>query len=116
MKEHQFYVPREILLKLLNHDYHIRARKNFKGDITYCIYDRSASPIIAMKEDDFRAVAHLTKKSEGLITLDLRKVRSLHGNSFIKKLYKLSRQVKSQNHEQATRKNTKGSSQERTEG
>lgn len=116
MKEHQFYVPREILLKLLTHDYHIRARKNFKGDITYCIYDRTASPIIAMKEDDFRAVAHLTKRNEGIITIDLRKVRALHGNSFIKKLYKLSKEIKSKNHEQTAGKNTEGSSQKRAEG
>lgn len=116
MKEHQFYVPREVLISLINHEYHIRARKNFKGDNTYCVYNKSASPIISMREDDFKAVEHLTKKKDGIITLDLRKVRALHGNSVIKKLYKLSRQIKSQNHEQATRKNTEGSSQERTEG
>lgn len=55
----------------------------------WCIYDGKASPLQYFGNATFTMISELLKEDKiGRHTLDLRKVRALHGNHGLKKLYK----------------------------
>ena len=58
----------------------------------YAVYDSIANPIYSVSDANYRKLAPLIKTDKkGRITLNLTKVRQLHGNEWLKKEYKSSK-------------------------
>lgn len=59
------------------------------GSSGYRLRSPDHSPILKINPRTWRQIRHLMRKGKyGLFLIDKRKVRSLHGNSWIKKNYK----------------------------
>jgi hypothetical protein len=76
------------LLKLLLEGCFLMQRKNFKRKGDYCLYKGKGNPHQYIKPKLLNSIRHLLKTNNGVLTLDLREVRKLHGNSLLKKEYK----------------------------
>ena len=67
----------------------IAKRKSNYRKSEWCIYQDKMNPLRYIGKRSFLAASEMLKVDKnGLHTLDLRKVRSLHGNCWLKKLYK----------------------------
>jgi len=80
------------VIKDLVNGIYLMKRTNFYGNEMYMLYDGKMKPqrYVLKRTIDKGIISALLKKDAACrITLDLRVVRKLHGNSFIKEQYKL---------------------------
>jgi len=66
-------------------------RKNFRRKETHCLYRERGVPVEYIKPKLYKEIRDLLKIKKGMVTLDYREVRKLHGNNWLKKEYKKRR-------------------------
>ena len=83
---------RELISTLLDGGFLFK-RQNRDKRFTYALYKGNMTVIGAVTNTQYRRFIGLFKEHQDRLTLNLRTVRSMHGNSLIKQLYKKSKSV-----------------------
>ena len=71
---------------------YILPRTGHNGKPGYCIYDGKQNPVRTIKPSEYKQIKNFLKEKNGILTLNLKEIRSLHGNCSFKKQYKAIRQ------------------------
>ena len=82
---------KKLVKDLFKEGYFLMKSRNFRGTEIYKLYHGAMVPVrsIGLKAVEKRPLRDITKRDRlKRITLNLNKVRQLHGGSWIKKLYK----------------------------